>query len=315
MTIPKLWNFKLKKICNFCGETKEVLNKFIKISLVSLSLCCIFSCKTQHNETPEYGKNETEKAIRIKKVINFRTVGNIKNTEGRTLKQGFFYRSGHLHKLKKSSFDEVQNLGIKEIIDLRNSKEIAQKPDHLPSEIKYKNYSAFEDQGDQLDQAKKLVLKGKVNGADADKRMIDFYREYVTENPETIKTIITEILESNEPVLYHCTAGKDRTGITTALILTILKFDKETIYNEYLLSNNFRKDLVQKRLRLANSLHFMYPKMDVQVLEKLSWVEKRYLDAAFGEINKKYGSMDAYIQQALGISESKRNEYIQKFTY
>lgn len=235
--------------------------------------------------------------------------------EGRTLKEGKFYRSAHLHKLKKRSFDRFDELGIREIIDLRNSKEIAQKPDQIPAEKTYKKYSAFEDEGDQLSQAKKLVLKGKVNASDADKRMIDFYREYVTENPETIKTIITEVLESKDPVLYHCTAGKDRTGIITALILTILKFDKETIYNDYLLSNNYRKDLVQKRLRLANRLHFLYPKMDLQVLEKLSWVEKRYLDAAFEEINKKYGSADAYIQQVLGISDTKRNEYIHKFTY
>jgi protein-tyrosine phosphatase len=280
-----------------------------------MSLCCIFSCKTQHFETPEYGKNEAEKVIQIKKVTNFRTVGNMKNVDGRTLKEGKFYRSAHLHKLNKKSFEEIEKLGIKEIIDLRNSKEIAEKPDQLPSAVNYKKYSAFEDEGDQLAQAKKLVLKGKVNASDADKRMISFYREYVTENPETIKRIITEILESKDPVLYHCTAGKDRTGITTALILTILKFDKETIYNEYLLSNNYRKELVQKRLRLANTLHFLYPKMDLKVLEKLSWVEKRYLDAAFEEIDKKYGSADTYIQQALGISDSKRNEYIRKFTY
>ncbi|PWN70430.1 protein-tyrosine-phosphatase [Chryseobacterium phosphatilyticum] len=291
------------------------MNTLIKISVLSILLFCVFSCKTQHFETPEYGKNEIEKTITVKKVYNFRAVGNMKNIEGRALKQDFFYRSGQLSKLKKGSFAQIENLGIKEVIDLRNSKEIAQKPDHLPKEIMYKNYSAFEDEGDQLDQAKKLVLKGKVNGADADQRMIDFYREYVTENPVIIKKIITETLESKNPVLYHCTAGKDRTGIVTALILTILRFDKETIYNEYLLSNNYRKDLVQKRLRLANNLHFLYPKMDIQVLEKLSWVEKRYLDAAFGEINKKYGSTDAYIQQALEISETKRREYIEKFTY
>ncbi|PWN60574.1 tyrosine-protein phosphatase [Chryseobacterium oncorhynchi] len=291
------------------------MNTLIKISVFTISLCCIFSCKTQHFETPEYGKNETEKVIQIKKVNNFRTVGNIKNTEGRTLKSGKLYRSAHLHKLKKKSFDDIEKLGIKEVIDLRNSKEISQSPDQLPAETVYKKYSAFEDEGDQLAQAKKLVLKGKVNASDADKRMIDFYREYVTENPATIKVIITEILDSKDPILYHCTAGKDRTGIVTALILTILKFDKKTIYNEYLLSNNFRKGLVEKRLRLANSLHFIYPKMDLQVLEKLSWVEKRYLDAAFGEIDKKYGSTDAYIQQVLGISDTKREEYIQKFTY
>lgn len=291
------------------------MNTFIKIPAVIISLFFVFSCKTQHFETPEYGKNETEKAIKIKKVHNFRAVGNIKNSEGRSLKEGTFYRSAHLHKLKNKSFDQLEKLGIKEIIDLRNSKEILDKPDKLPNGITYKKYSAFEDEGDQLSQARKLVLKGKVNASDADKRMIDFYREYVTENPATIKTIINEILESKEPVLYHCTAGKDRTGIITALILTILKFDKETIYNEYLLSNNFRKGLVEKRMSLANNLHFLSPKMDLQVLEKLSWVEKRYLDAAFDEINKKYGSTDAYIQQVLGISEAKREEYIQKFTH
>ncbi|WP_312993490.1 tyrosine-protein phosphatase [Chryseobacterium flavum] len=291
------------------------MNKLIKISVITVLLFCIFSCKTQHFETPEYGKNETEKVIRIKKITNFRTIGNIENTEGRVLKAGIFYRSAHLHKLKKKSFDEIEKLGIREIIDLRNPKEIVQKPDQIPHHIIYKKYSAFEDEGDQLSQARKLVLKGKVDASDADKRMTEFYREYVTEDPETLKTIITAVLESKEPVLYHCTAGKDRTGIITALILTILKFDRETIYNEYLLSNNYREELVQKRLRLANTLHFLYPKMDLQVLEKLSWVEKKYLDAAFEEINKKYGSADVYIERVLGISEHKRKEYIQKFTY
>ncbi|MCS3871042.1 protein-tyrosine phosphatase [Chryseobacterium ginsenosidimutans] len=291
------------------------MKNLIKISFLIISILCVFSCKTQDFSTPECGKNVIEKNSKIKKVNNFRTVGNIKNVDGRTLKDGKFYRSGNLYKLKKSSFKELENLGIKEIIDLRNSKEIAQKPDNLPVGIIYKNYSAFEDEGDQLDQAKKLVLKGKVNGADADKRMLDFYKDYVTENPEVIKKIITEILDSDRPILYHCTAGKDRTGITTALILTILKFDKETIYNDYLLSNNYRKKIINKRLNLANNLHFVYPKMDVKVLEKLSWVETDYLDASFNEINNKYGSIDAYIQQVLGISENKRQEYIQKFTY
>lgn len=264
---------------------------------------------------PEYGKTIAEKNIRIKKVYNFRSIGNIRNVEGKTLKDGMFYRSANLFKLKRKSFDHLEKLGIQEIIDLRNSKEIAQKPDHLPDQIAYKNYSAFEDEGDQLDQAKKLVLKGKVNGKDAERRMLDFYKEYVTENPEMIRKIITEILESDQPVLYHCTAGKDRTGIITAVILTILKFDKETIYNDYLLSNNYRKKLVDKRLRFAHNLHFIYPKMDIRVLEKLSWVETAYLDTAFNEINKKYGSADAYIQQVLRINENKREEYIRKFTY
>jgi len=291
------------------------LKQLIKISFLIIIISCAFSCKTQTFSVPEYGISKTDHQFEIKKVTNFRTIGNIKNTDGRILKEGMLYRSGHLHQLRKKSFKTFENLGIKEIIDLRNSKEISQKPDKLSDTFIYKNYSAFEDEGDQLDQAKKLVLKGKVKGSDADQRMLDFYKNYVTENPEIIKEIIHEVLDSETPVLYHCTAGKDRTGIITALILTILKFDRTTIYNDYLLSNNYRKQLVQKRLHLANNLHFLYPKMDLNVIEKLSWVEKNYLETAFFEIDKKYGSIDIYIHQNLGISENKRNEYILKFTY
>ncbi|WP_175622480.1 tyrosine-protein phosphatase [Chryseobacterium schmidteae] len=291
------------------------MKQLIKISFLIIISSCVFSCKTQSFSVPEYGISKTEKQLEIKKVTNFRTIGNIKNIDGRILKEGNFYRSAHLHKLKKKSIKTLENLGIKEIIDLRNSKEISQKPDVIPQNVDYKNYSAFEDEGDQLDQAKKLVLKGKVKGSDANQRMLDFYKTYATENPEIIKKIIHEILDSENPVLYHCTAGKDRTGIITALILTILKFDRATIENDYLLSNNYRKQLVQKRLHLANNLHFLYPKMDLNVIEKLSWVEKDYLKAAFLEINKKYGSIDIYIHQNLGISENKRDEYILKFTY
>ncbi|WP_404985326.1 tyrosine-protein phosphatase [Chryseobacterium sp. M5] len=291
------------------------MKQLIKISFLIIISSCVFSCKTQTFSAPEYGISKTEKQFEIKKVINFRTIGNIKNNDGRTLKEGMLYRSGHLYQLKKKSLKTFQNLGIKEIIDLRNSKEISQKPDQLSDAFIYKNYSAFEDEGDQLNEAKKLVLKGKVKGSDADQRMLDFYKNYITENPAIIKEIIHEILDSETPVLYHCTAGKDRTGIITALILTILKFDRTTIYNDYLLSNNYRKQLVKKRLHLANNLHFLFPKMDLNVIEKLSWVEKNYLETAFSEIDKKYGSIDIYIHQNLGISENKRNEYILKFTY
>ncbi|WP_435523333.1 tyrosine-protein phosphatase [Chryseobacterium indoltheticum] len=142
-------------------------------------------------------------------MTNFRTIGNIKNIDGRTLKEGKFYRSAHLHKLKKKSIETLENLGIKEIIDLRNSKEISQKPDVIPQNIDYKNYSAFEDEGDQLNQAKKLVLKGKVKGSDASERMLDFYKNYVTENPEIIKKIIHEILDSK--ILFYIIVPQEKT--------------------------------------------------------------------------------------------------------
>ncbi|SHK52726.1 tyrosine-protein phosphatase [Epilithonimonas mollis] len=277
-----------------------------------LILLSIVSCKTYHSKA-EFSTYSNRNQIKIKKVNNLRYLGGIKNAEGKTLKDSLIYRSGNLHKLRNSSFDEIKLLKISKIIDLRTHQEITDEPDHLPEFISYQNLPAFEDENGALKDAKKQVLKGRFHKADADKRMTQFYKNYVSENPEVIKKIVTEILDSSHPILYHCTAGKDRTGMITALILKILKFDNTVIFEEYLQSNNLREKIIQKRLKLANNLHFIYPKLDIGVLEKTGWIERDYLQSAFDEIDQQYRSIDYYIHQALGISEERREIYIQKF--
>jgi len=273
----------------------------------------IVSCKTYTSKQTEFSSFSGKNEIEIKKVNNFRYLGGIKNNDGKVLKDSLIYRSGNLHQLKKSSFEELEQLKINKVIDLRTKQEVTKEPDQLPKNISYQLYSAFEDKNDEMGNAKKLALKGKISGKDADLRMVKFYTDYVSENPEIIKTIITDILNSEQPVLYHCTAGKDRTGMITALILKVLKFDDSVIFEEYLQSNNMRKDLIQKRLNLASTFHFVYPKLDIGVVEKTSWIERNYLQSAFDEIDKKYGSMENYIHQVLGISEVQREFYIGKF--
>ncbi|WP_413532879.1 tyrosine-protein phosphatase [Empedobacter brevis] len=273
----------------------------------------LFSCSSYKIENVEFSELSTKQEIQLKKVNNIRTLGKLTNRDGRILKDSLFYRSANLHKLKDKK--KVNHFNIQHIIDLRTDDEISKKPDIILPHITYNHYPAFTDKEDQLNQARKLVLKGKVNSTDAYNRMIKFYQEYPIENPEMIKTIITEILDTDSPILYHCTAGKDRTGMISAFILKILNFDDETIYQEYLLSNNFRKPIVQKRLNKAKHLHFLFPKADIKVLEKLSWIEEDYLKAAFNEIDKKYGSFENYMKIVLDISDEKRNDYINKYTY
>jgi len=271
------------------------------------------SCKTYTSSKTEFSTYSNQNHIGIKKVYNLRYLGGIKNSEGKILKDSLIYRSGNLHNLRKSSFDELTRMKINKVIDLRTKQEIAKEPDQLPKNMIYKVYSAFEDKNDEMRNAKQLALKGKISENDADKRMIKFYTDYVSENPEIIKKIITEILNSDQPILYHCTAGKDRTGIITALILKVLKFDDAVIFEEYLQSNNLRSKIIQKRLNLADNFHFIFPKLDMGVIEKTSWVEQNYLQSAFDEIDKQYGSIDNYIHQVLGISDEQREIYIQKF--
>lgn len=97
------------------------------------------------------------------------------------------------------------------------------------------------------------------------------------------------------------------------MILKVLKFDDAVIFEEYLQSNNLRSKIIQKRLNLADNFHFIFPKLDMGIIEKTSWVEQNYLQSAFDEIDKQYGSIDNYIHQVLGISDEQREIYIQKF--
>lgn len=274
----------------------------------------MISCSSYRFVQPEYAQNNSEiKEVNLKKVYNFRDIGGLKNKDGKKLKRGKIYRSANLEKLKTSSFKDFEKLGIKKIIDLRTLQEIEDKPDHLPSTVEYINLRAFDDKGDQLTEARKLVLKGKVNATDVNMRMLDFYTEYVTEKPEIIKQIIHEILETDEAILFHCTAGKDRTGIVSALLMKILNYDNEAIFSTYLQSNNQRDKIIKKRLKLARNLHFLYPKMDIGVLEKLSWIERSYLQKSFDTIDEKYGSMDNYIRNVLEVSDEDRRNYQEKY--
>ncbi|MNK42292.1 Tyrosine-protein phosphatase precursor [compost metagenome] len=276
-------------------------------------LLLIISCKTHIFTQPEFSNLSQKNQIEIKKVNNLRFLGGLENSQGKILRDSLIYRSGNLHQLKSNSFDDFEKLRIAKVLDLRTIQEIEKETDHLPSNIVYKNYPAFEDKNNEMANAKNLALRGKITKADADKRMLKFYTDYVSENPQVIKQIITEILNSDEPILYHCTAGKDRTGMITALILKILKFDNDVIFEEYLVSNDLRKKVINNRLKLANTFHFVYPKLDIGVVEKTSWIERNYLQTAFDEIDQKYGSMDHYINQILGISEIQREAYIEKF--
>lgn len=282
----------------------------IKVLVIATAF---FSCKAKINFEPEFATLSQKNQFEIKKINNLRFLGGIENSEGKILKDSLIYRSANLHQLKSKSFDDFNKLRISKVIDLRTKQEIAKETDHLPENMIYKNYQAFEDRNNEMTNAKKLALKGKISKVDAEKRMLKFYTDYVSENPEVIKQIISEILDSDTPVLYHCTAGKDRTGIISALILKILKFDDTIIFQEYLVSNNLRKKVIDNRLKLANTFHFVYPKLDIGVVEKTSWIEREYLQAAFDEIDKKYGSMDMYIHRVLGISESQREVYITKY--
>lgn len=253
--------------------------------------------------------------IEFNKVHNFRDMGGIKNQEGKQIVWGHFFRSGHLSKLKNKEYNKFNELNIKTVIDLRTDKELSKKPDRIPAGVGYTNVQVYDDSEDMFSKTKKEVLKGKVTPVQSDSLVMEFYKLYMLENPQLVKGIVDQLFESNDAVLFHCSAGKDRTGMIGALVLSILKVDRETIISEYMLSNNYRIEDVSSRMKLAKAGKVLFPKINYQVIENFSWIKAIYIEAMFKGIESKYRTMDNYITTGLGITPEKRQAYIDKFTY
>lgn len=253
--------------------------------------------------------------IYFKNVINFRDIGGIKTMEGKTVRWGKIFRSDNLAGLKKSEFRKFNDLHIRTVYDLRTANEIKGKEDQLPENVNYVHFSTVKDNGDLLAQLKSKVLNGEISEEKSIELTLELYTGCVSENLPTVRTLLKKVLNSNEPVLYHCSAGKDRTGMTTALILSILKVDRQTIMNEYLLSNYYRKDKIEKMLGKVKLAKIVKRHINTKVIENFMKVDEKYLNATFEVIDKKYGGMDDFIKNELQIDDKTRNELIRKLTY
>lgn len=257
---------------------------------------------------------EANEGVAISNVANVRELGGIITQDQRVIKSGHFYRSGHLGKLKKKDFKVLDYYSISQVIDLRTDREIKKHPDRLPATVTYYNIQAFEDSEDMFSKAKKEVLKGRVTVEESNKAVEDFYGVYVLDNPEKIREIVVRLLDYDEATLFHCSAGKDRTGMIGAIVLSILNVDRQTIMEEYLLSNNGRVEDVSSRMKLAKFGKLLFPKIDYEVIENFSWIKPNYLEAMFTAIEAKYGTVDAYIRDGLLITDEQRQRYIVKNT-
>jgi protein-tyrosine phosphatase len=146
------------------------------------------------------------------------------------------------------------------------------------------------------------IMNGDVTGIDAGQLLIDANTQFASEFTPQFKTFVQEVQAANgRPVMFHCTAGKDRTGFAAAILLRILGVPPETVMQDYLLSKEYA---LQARARDIFILRLTKGQETAAIVEKLSGVEAVYLQAAFDEIDARYGSFDAYVRDGLGLSET-----------
>lgn len=257
-----------------------------------------------------------ERKLIINDLDNFRDLGGIKTQEGRYVNWGRFYRSDALNELLTSSFPYVEGLKINKVYDLRSEFEIATAKDNLPKEITYEHFPIFaDDDSGMLQGLQQKLEKGALTQADAEELMMETYKSFANDDSEKFNNLLHQvIIQDNHPNIFHCTAGKDRTGYTAAMILAILKVDRQTILDEYDMTNFYTEAKIKSYMANASKLG-MGDKIEPAAIEAIMSVNKKYLEASFEIIDKKYGGIDSYIKNQLGFSDQDRQNIINTFTY
>ncbi|WP_053228029.1 tyrosine-protein phosphatase [Spirochaeta cellobiosiphila] len=250
-------------------------------------------------------KLHRERTVPLEGVLNMRDIGGLPTDEGRWIRTNLLYRSAALNKTTRLDREEISRRKIKKIIDFRDNKEI-RKQDRLPKETAYKHYP-IEVAGIDLKREFLQVIRGKASGNPED-FLVKVGQILVKKYSVTYSKWLNDIIDhphKNLPQIYHCAAGKDRTGFGTALIYKLLGVGDDLIMEDYLLSNLFLDSFIEHNMFKAKLLSLFY-RFDPEMIRPLTEVRPSYLKEAFKTIYKDYGSFKEYASKILLIDEYKQ---------
>ena len=219
---------------------------------------------------------------------NFRDVGGYRNADGRCVRRGQVFRSDHLAGLTPEDLARLASLGIGHSLDFRGAAEYSATPYAIPGVQRL----ALTIEPTVIARMQALVAQGIVPTTEETVAlMCETYRDFVNHNAGTFGCFLKHLLEQPTPQVFHCTAGKDRTGFAAALLLSALGVDRATIEHDYLLTNQ----LYKRDNRLEGSGH-------PHVMKVLWQVQPEFLHAAFEAVDQQHGGIQDYLHGAIGLS-------------
>jgi protein-tyrosine phosphatase len=243
---------------------------------------------------------------------NFRPIASFRTKDGRKIIENRLFRSGELAQFNEEDLHFVQSLGLSYIIDFRSEKEIDAKQNPVIKNTKYVNIQAI---GGSMNQDEMMIaLKKLLESSQSGGLLENVYRNFIrdTTSKKAFRQFIDLAIEADgRPFLWHCTAGKDRTGFAAAILLIILGVSMEQIFEDYLQSNNNRIEENKKIMEIINT---MFPNKDeFEYLKETMSVKSSYLQAALDEAENSYGSIENYLEEELGVTADIRSRLQQLY--
>ena len=240
----------------------------------------------------------------LKNQMNFRDLGGIPAMDGRKLKQGLLFRRGDLFNRPPEDITRLEEMNLATIIDFRAHREIAARPDKRVSTVKNCIHIDIFDVA--RGKAEKFLEEN--NAAGMETVLIADYRRMVTSHQEDFRRFLTILSDTDDlPLVYHCAAGKDRTGLATVFLLTALGVSMPCIMEDYMATNVFGKSYTDKIIRKVTESG-----LNGEILRPLLEVRTAYFEAALDEIDRLSGSLQNFVEGVLKADvEALRQKYLE----
>ncbi|WFR72310.1 tyrosine-protein phosphatase [Prescottella defluvii] len=268
------------------GSTRTAFNRLLLLIVGLLALVApVVSAPLASAEPTADTTPTTTTAIRLEGAKNFRDIGGYETSDGRHVRTGLVFRSNKLSSLTDADLEKLTAANVTLDVDLRNMWERKDDPDRIPAGVRYQVADVVSlEHGIAFHEFVPITLgraliDAAANGSSDIGQSIG-YPFMVTYRGSDVafRDLLTAIAgNTGGATVYHCSAGKDRTGWSTAILLTLLGVPKETVYQDFLASNTY--------------------------LGRDKAVEKSWLDAAFAQVDRLYGGVDNYVRKGLGVDQ------------
>jgi len=270
----------------------------ILAGLLPVGAALLGGCSSGHEDvaTAEVSLPATP---RLASMENFRDLAGAdaasvyRNAQGRALRRGVFYRSDVVAP-SDTDWERLNALGISAVYDLRTPGEIAKAPDRLPQGAEYLNVNLLG--RENID----ISMFTQIEHINAERYLEDAQRNMVIDPDirRRLGELLTKMAQTQGAQVFHCTAGKDRTGWVAALLHTIAGVPEEVIMADYLLTNHYSQGRIKAT---RQQMQAEYGPAFADALAPLMGVQESFLRAGFEQAEERYGSMEHYLTQGLGL--------------
>jgi protein-tyrosine phosphatase len=248
-----------------------------------------------------------ERVLTLQGGCNFRDIGGYRTADGRQVRWGKVFRAGVLSYVTAGDHTSLGALGIRTICDLRRAEERLKEPTRWPDETARTLH--WDDESD-AQSLRKYAARQSATSEGMFAAMLDLYRGLPLRMSARIRGLLSCIVEDHLPVVVHCAAGKDRTGVAIAVLLSALGVPRDTVIDDYLLTNDvgnfevFIRGREDAQLGLADTKHPLLA-MPEEMRRVAFSADPAFLSTAFEAIDE-LGGIDGYIEEVLGLDAEVR---------